>query len=101
MNDINDLLLISSDSDICSYADNTIYYAHGTSKVKVMGNIEKAVCNTAILFNNNYNASKCHLMMFAKNEDELSLMIGDDILTESKEKKLVGVIIDRKLSVKS
>ena len=101
---INDLLLISSDTDICNYADDTIYYAHGTSTAKVMGKIGKAVCNTAILFNNNsmkLNASECHLMIFRKNEDELSPMIGDDIVTESKEKRLLGVIIDRKLSVKS
>ena len=101
---INDLLIISCDTDICNYADDTSYSAHNTSRAKVIGKLEKAVCNSAIWFTNNYmklNTDKCHLMIFGKNEDELPLKIGSDMITESKDETLLGVIIDRKLSFKS
>ena len=54
----------------------------------VIGKLEEAVCNSAIWFDNNYmklNSKKFHL----------SLKIGSDIITESKEEKFLGVIIVR------
>ena len=96
--------MISSDTDICNYADDTTYYAHNTRAAKAIVKLEEAVSNSPIWFNNNYmksNTDKCHLMIFGKNEDELSLKIGSDMITESKDEKLLGVIIDRKLSFKS
>ena len=92
--------MISSRTDIglCNYADDTTYYAHDTST-------SKAICNSAIWFNNNndmkLNTDKCHPMIFGKNEDELSPKIGRNIPTESKEEQLLGVIVDKKLSFKS
>ena len=74
----------SDDTEICYYADDTTYYACDTSAAKVIGKLEKAVCNSSIWFNNNYmklNAGECHLMLFGKNGDELSLKIGDNIIT--------------------
>ena len=47
------------------------------------------------------NTEKCHLLLFGKNRDKLSLTIGDEVITESKEEKLLGVIIDNKLPFKS
>ena len=44
---INDLLMISSDTDIVNYADDTTY-AHDTSAAKVIGELEKAVCNSTM-----------------------------------------------------
>ena len=43
---------------------------------------------------------KYHLI-FGKNEDELSLKNGGDIITDRKEQKLLGVIMDKNLSCKS
>ena len=40
---INDLLMISSDTDTYKYADHTTYHAHDTSTAKVIGKLEKAV----------------------------------------------------------
>ena len=40
-------------------------------------------------------------MIFGKNKGELSLKIGSDVMTESKEETRLGVIVDRKLSFKS
>ena len=37
----NDLAMISSDTDICNYADDTAYCAHYTSARKVVGKLEK------------------------------------------------------------
>ena len=47
------------------------------------------------------NAEKYHLLIIGKNRDKLSLSIGDKVITESKEEKLLGVIIDNKLTFKS
>ena len=97
-------MMVSSDTDICNYEDDIAYYVHDTCATKFIGKLEKAIYNCVIWFNNNYmklNTDKCHLMIFGKNEDELSLKSGSDIITERKEEKLFGVIINRKLSFTS
>ena len=47
------------------------------------------------------NAEKCHLLIFGKSRERLSLKIGEEVITESKEEKLLGVIIDKRRTFKS
>ena len=101
---MNDLLMINGDTEVCDYAHDTTYYAYDTSAGQVIRKLEAAVDNSAMWLDNNYmklNAEKCHLLIFGKNRDKLSLSIGDEVITESKEEKLLGVIIDTKLTFKS
>ena len=66
---ISDLIMMSSDTDICNYADDTTYYAHDTSAAMVIWKLEKAVCSSVIWFIDNYmklNAYKFNLLIFGK-----------------------------------
>ena len=96
--------MINGDTEVCNYADDKTYYAYDTNAARVIRKLETAIYNSAMWFDNNYmklNAEKCHLLIFGKNRDKLSLSIGDEVITESKEEKLIGVIIDTKLTFKS
>ena len=89
---------------MCNNAVDTTYYAHDTNAVDVIRKLETAVYNSAIWLENNYmklNTEKCHLLIFGKSREKLSLKIGEEVITESKEEKLLGVIIDKKLNFKS
>ena len=68
--------MISGGTEVCNYADDTTYYAYNTSAAQVIRNLETAVHKSAIQFDNNYmklNAEKCHLLIFGKNRDKISL----------------------------
>ena len=43
------------------------------------------------------NAGKCHLLTFGTNQDDIKIKIGEAIVEESSEEKLLGVIIDKNL----
>ena len=47
------------------------------------------------------NAGKCHLLTFGTNQDDIKIKIGEAIVEESSEEKLLGVIIDKNLNFKS
>ena len=90
---MNDLFLIKGDTEVCNYADDTTYYANDTSAADVIRKLETAVYSSAIWFDNKYtklNAEKCHLLSFGKSREKISLKIGEEVITESKEEKLLG-----------
>ena len=47
------------------------------------------------------NAGKCHLLTFGTNQDDIKIKIGEAIVEESSEEKLLGLIIDTNLNFKS
>ena len=46
------------------------------------------------------NEDKCHLMIFGRKSDEVSIKIGEANVKESKEEKLLGIIFNQTLSFK-
>ena len=46
------------------------------------------------------NEEKCHLLMFGEKETVISIKVGSSVIEESKEEKLLGVVIDQKLNFK-
>ena len=78
---------------MCNYADDTTYNAQDTSVADVIRKLETAVYNSAIWFYNNcmkLNAEKCHLLIFGKSREKISLEIGEEVMTGSKDEKLLG-----------
>ena len=101
---VNHLFIIKGDTEVCNYADDTTYYAHDTKAADFIQKLEPAFYNSSIWFDNNcmkLNAEKCHMLIFGKCREKLSLKMGEEVITESKEEKLLGVIIDKKLAFKS
>ena len=46
------------------------------------------------------NEEKCHLLVFGGKEMEISTKVGSSIIEESKQEKLLGVVLDQKLNFK-
>ena len=47
------------------------------------------------------NEGKCHLLTFGTTQSNINIKIGEVIVEESPEEKLLGVILDKKLNFKS
>ena len=96
---INDILYFIQEDKIVNYADDNTTYEINKHLNEVISQLEK---NTLILsswFSNNYfkmNADKCHLLV-AKHIDDVTMTIGDDVISGEKSVKLLGIIIDNKL----
>ena len=96
---INDILYFIEEEKIVNYADDNTLYEINKHLKEVISQLEK---NTLILsswFSNNYfkmNADKCHLLV-AKHTDDITMNIGDEVISGEKSVKLLGIIIDNKL----
>ena len=90
---INDLFIIKGYIEMRNYVDDTTYCAHNTSAPDVIRKLETGVYNSAIWLDNNYmklNAEKFYLLIFGKSREKLSRKIGEEVITEGKEEKLLG-----------
>ena len=101
---VNDLFLSVSSSNLSNYADdNTLYISgYNLNKVKeVLLNYLNKV--TEWLFENYIvlNAGKCHFMYLGKNIEHETFTFKDTIMNNNKEEKLLGVIIDNRLTFSS
>ena len=47
------------------------------------------------------NEGKCHLLTFGTSQDDIKITVGEAIVKESSEEKLLGVTIDKNLNFKS
>ena len=94
-----------SNSLICNYADDTTIYVSDYRNEEI---IRKLEIDTAILsewFRDNsmtVNAEKCHLMFFKNTKStKIEIKINNEVIHESPEKKLLGIIFDKTLSGKA
>ena len=101
---LNDLFLFVNDSNICSYADDTTIYVCDRNNENVINRLENEAQILSEWFQNNcmkLNGDKCHLMIFGEESNDLSIKIGNTTIIESIEERLLGVILDKKLSFKT
>ena len=92
-----------SNSQICNYADDTKLYVIEQDIQQAIKTLEQDVALMGEWLKNNYmtlNEEKCHLRNFSKNNNDTSLKIDNTIIKPSKERKLLDVIIENKLSFK-
>ena len=47
------------------------------------------------------NEGKCNLLTFGTSQDDIKITVGENIVKESSEEKLLGVTIDKNLNFKS
>ena len=104
---INDLFLVFSDPNlsICNYADDNTLYASGSCPETVMKQLHNGMNHVSKWFCDNglqLNPDKCKLIVFKGNKTyndfNFTLRLGNVNLKEVPEVKLLGVIIDNKLS---
>ena len=92
-----------NDAQICNYAVDTTIYACNSNIESIIETLESDALKIAEWFWNNcmkLNEDKCHLMVFGDKSNDISLNIGSVRIKESKEEKLLGVILDKTLCFK-
>ena len=98
---INDLLLSIQDTDICKYADDTTLYTCDTNLDNVIARLENDSNSVIKWFPDNFmklNTAKCHLLILGRNSNQqVTVNIGDSVIENTEEEKLLGVVIDKKL----
>ena len=94
-----DLFFIVKDIDIASYADDNTPYTCLDNSQLVIEKLEAVAKDILKWFDNNAmkaNAEKCHLLV--STNESISANIGHASIKSTKAEKLLGVLIDNKLS---
>ena len=100
---INDLFYLFTNTHICNFADDTTLSACSINLEELLHNLEYDTLSAIIWFDNNYmklNQGKCHFLI-SGNVEHLWAKVGDELIWESKEQKLLGVTIDKNLNFNS
>ena len=98
---INDLFYIIQDSDICNYADDNTLHASDLSLESLMARLESNVKRSIERFEYNgmkLNSKKCHLLICGHKYEIMIGNINNAKVIESTDVKLLGVLIDSKLT---
>ena len=101
---INDLFYLLKDTDICNYADDTTIYVCDNQLENIQSRLEQDALKLSGWFRENYmklNDDKCHLHVFGDETNDVSVTVGNSLIKESTEEKLLGVTIDKDLSFKN
>ena len=100
---VNDLLIFVSDIDICNYADKAALYVSDTYTIHILNKLENSTSTVASWFTDNcmrLSREKCHFMVFGDQSNDLTLNIETIPVVESREQKLLGITVDKKLTFK-
>ena len=85
----------------CNFADDTSLNSFDMNLENLLFNLERDTLSVIIWFENNYmklNEDKCHFLIAANTNEHLWINIGNAMIWESKEEKLLGVNIAKNLN---
>ena len=97
---LNDLFWINEFTEVCNLADDTTLYSSDVDLKTLIRNLEHDSLLAIEWFESNYmklNTDKCHLLIAGKRSEHIYAKIGNDNIWESKEERLLGVTIDKRL----
>ena len=98
---VNDLFLFVSSSNLSNYADDNTLHTSGYSLKEVREVLLNDLNKVTEWFFENYmvlNAGKCHFMCLGKNTENETFTFKDTIMNNSKEEKILRVIINNRLT---
>ena len=101
---INDLFYQFMNTHTCNVADDKTLSAFGTNLEDLRYNLEHGTLSPIVWFENNYmklNQDKCHFLISGNVIEHLWAKVGDELIWESAEEKLLGVTIDKNLNYNS
>ena len=101
---LNDLFLQFTNTHVCNFADDTTLSACSLSLEELLRDLENDTLSAIIWFENNYmklNQDKCHFLVSGNVVEHLWVKVGDEMIWESTEEKLLGVTIDKNLDFNS
>ena len=88
----NDLFCMVRDSAICNFVDDTTIFAADVCLDKVLERLETDAVVLSKWFPENFmklNEGKCHLLTFGTIQSNIKIKIGEAIVEESSEEKLL------------
>ena len=97
---LNDLFLFLSATDICNFADDTTLFECNENIEKVIQKLESSSELVILWFENNFmkvNTEKCHFLVSGQKHEHLWTKVGENIIWEKNEVKLLGLTIDNDL----
>ena len=92
------------DTAVCNFADDTTIFAADCQLDRVLERLETDALVLSKWFPENFmklNEGKCHLLTFETSQDGIEITVGEAIVKESSEEKLLGVTIDKKFEFQS
>ena len=101
---IHDLFYQFINTHTCNFADYTTLSTFGTNLEDLLYNIEHDTLSAIVWFENNYmklNQDKCHFLISGNVIEHLWAKVGDELIWESAEEKLLRVTIDKNLNFSS
>ena len=87
-------------TDVCNYADDTTFYACNLDLKSLITRLEHDAALAIKWFESNYmklNQDKCHFLFSGHKYETLFVNVGETKIWDSKQQKLLGVLIDRDL----
>ena len=98
---INDLFYLFTNTNVCNIADDTTLYACDVDLHTLLSNLENDTMSAIIWFELNYmklNQDKCHFLISGNTPEHLWAKVGEHVIWESKQEKLLGLTIDKNLN---
>ena len=99
---LNDLFYSVSDVEFCNYADDNTLYSHDDSLDVLLSRLEDKMIGVSEWFRQNglqLNADKCQLIVLGRRrESPVSIVVNGLRLEECSTVKLLGILLDNKLS---
>ena len=96
---INNLVYLTEMTDVCNYADHTTFHACDLD-LKSLTRLEDDAVLAIEWFESNYmilNQDKCHFLFSGHKHETLLINVGETKIWDSKQQKLLGILIDRDL----
>ena len=96
---INDLFYLFLCTSVCNMADDTTPYACNIELPTLLHNLESDTASAIFWFEANYmklNQPKCHFLI-AGSTEHLWTKVGEQVIWESDQEKLLGIHIDKEL----
>ena len=100
---LNDLFFLFINTEVCNIADDTTPYACDADLKSLLQNLEGDVASALLWFDANYmkpNQQKCHFLAPSQTPEQLWIQVGEQIIWESRQERLLGVMVDKELSFK-
>ena len=88
-------------TNVCNVADDTTPYACNSDLVKLLHDLEYDAMSAIVWFELNYmklNQNKCHFLISGNTPEYLWVRVGEHLIWESPEEKLLGLHIDKNLN---
>ena len=98
---INDLFYQFINTHVCNVADDTTPYVCNFDLVKLLHDLEYDTMSPIVWFELNYmklNRNKCHFLISGNTPEYLWVRVGEHLIWESPEEKLLGLNIDKNLN---